>query len=43
MPGPADAASLQLARAGASVARLRADDDVKAVLSAAIARSTGHA
>ena len=43
MPGPADAASLQLARAGASVARLRADDDVKAVLSAAIARSAGHA
>ena len=32
-----DAASLQLARAGVAVARLRADDDVKAVLSAAIA------
>src|SRR5207247_2119766 len=38
VPGAADAASLQLARAGASVARLSAGDDVGEVLSAAISR-----
>jgi uncharacterized protein (DUF58 family) len=43
VPGESDAASLQLARAGVSVARLRADDDVSSVLSAAIARSASHA
>lgn len=43
VPGETDAASLQLARAGVSVARLRADDDVSTVLSAAIARSASHA
>jgi uncharacterized protein (DUF58 family) len=43
VPGETDAASLQLARAGVSVARLRADDDVSTVLSAAISRSASHA
>jgi uncharacterized protein (DUF58 family) len=43
VPGETDAASLQLARAGVSVARLRADDDISAVLSAAISRSASNA
>jgi uncharacterized protein (DUF58 family) len=43
VPGETDAASLQLARAGVSVARLRADDDITAVLSAAISRSASNA
>ena len=43
VPGETDAASLTLARAGVSVARLRADDDVSSVLSAAISRSASHA
>jgi uncharacterized protein (DUF58 family) len=43
VPGETDAASLQLARAGMSVARVRADDDLAAVLSAAITRRVGHA
>ncbi|MDX6519912.1 MAG: hypothetical protein QOJ31_1430 [Gaiellales bacterium] len=43
VPGATDAASLQLARAGVSVARLRAGDDVSAMLSSTISRSVGHA
>ncbi len=43
LPGETDAASLQLARSGVSVARLRADDDVATVLSAAINKSVSHA
>ena len=43
VPGEADAASPQLARAGVSVARLGADDDISAVLSAAISRSASNA
>ena len=42
--GPEEAASLQLARAGVPVARLRAGDDVGAVLSATtVAREYAHA
>jgi uncharacterized protein (DUF58 family) len=43
LPGEPDAGSLVLARAGISVAHLRAGDDVAAALSATIARSAGHA
>jgi len=41
VPGAADAASLQLARAGVAVARLGAGDDVGLALSSAIARRAG--
>ena len=41
VPGPAEAASLRLARAGVPVARLGAGDDVAIALSSAIARRAG--
>jgi hypothetical protein len=41
VPGPAEAASLRLARAGVPVARLGAGDDVAVALSSAIARRAG--
>jgi uncharacterized protein (DUF58 family) len=41
VPGPAEAASLRLARAGVPVARLAAGDDVAIALSSAIARRAG--
>ena len=41
VPGTAESASLQLARVGVAVARLRAGDDVARTLSSAIARRAG--
>jgi hypothetical protein len=42
VPGAADAAALQLARARVSVARISAGDDLSTVLSSAIARAAVH-
>lgn len=42
VPGPADAAALQLARARVPVAKVAAGDDLSRVLSSALARAAAH-